>query len=42
MMLNRETGQQFKMAEIPNEEPEVIVNTWNRKNLVKSGEHVLI
>ncbi|CAD8203597.1 unnamed protein product [Paramecium octaurelia] len=42
MMLNRETGKQFKMAEIPNEEPEVIVNTWNRKNLAKSGEHILI
>ncbi|CAD8097530.1 unnamed protein product [Paramecium primaurelia] len=40
-MLNREAGQQFKMAEIPNEEPEIIVNTWNKKNLAKSGEYIL-
>lgn len=29
------------MAEIPNEEPEIIVNTWNKKNLAKSGEYIL-
>ncbi|CAD8091860.1 unnamed protein product [Paramecium primaurelia] len=40
-MLNRETGKQFKLVEIPNEEPEVIINTWNKKNLAKSGEFIL-
>lgn len=40
-MLNREIGKQFKIAEIPNEEPEIIANTWDRKNLAKSGEYVL-
>ncbi|CAK94029.1 unnamed protein product (macronuclear) [Paramecium tetraurelia] len=40
-MLMRETGKQYKMAEIPNEEPEIIINTWNKKNLAKSGEFML-
>ncbi|CAD8105847.1 unnamed protein product [Paramecium sonneborni] len=40
-MLNRETGDQYKIIEIPLEEQEIIANTWNKKNLAKSGEYVL-
>lgn len=40
-MLRREIAQEFKIVEIPSEEPEVIINTWNLKNMAKSGEYVI-
>ncbi|CAD8088798.1 unnamed protein product [Paramecium primaurelia] len=40
-MLKREQIQEFKLAEIPNEEQEVMINTWNSKNLARSGEQIL-
>ncbi|CAK90162.1 unnamed protein product (macronuclear) [Paramecium tetraurelia] len=40
-MLKREQMQEFKLAEIPLEEQEVMINTWNSKNLAKSGERIL-
>ncbi|CAD8097318.1 unnamed protein product [Paramecium sonneborni] len=40
-MLKREQIQEFKLAEIPNEEQEVVISTWNKKSLAKSGEQMM-
>ncbi|CAD8095320.1 unnamed protein product [Paramecium sonneborni] len=39
-MLKREQQQEFKIAEIPTEEQELVINTWNTRNLAKSGEQI--